>query len=247
MAETTTSPPGGLGGGFWGEIQARFVYYSDRPTQERIRDRLRAAVATGALDDGLKSLAINDTLTPLVEAGLARRADAGWEPQVRTLLEALAAELDREVRDRAPLPPVPDVAAQVERVIKALPDYDPTDLLEISADPGMPVWVNYVSRRMSPRYDAAKGAWDRDTQYMYEMNFDSGLFIWLSLATHPAFQGRGVGTRFVKAAEALAVALGFRRFSVLGPNNGTYWTTLGYTSHTTPLLTNLEAYKALPK
>jgi GNAT superfamily N-acetyltransferase len=241
----TDAAPGGLGGGFWGEIQARFVYYSDRLTQQRIRDQLRAALATGALDDGLKALAINDTLTPLVEAGLARRADAGWEPQVRTLLEALAAELAREVRDRAPVQRIPDAAAQVERVIMALPDYDPTDILEISADPGLPVWVNYISRRMSPRYDGAKGAWDRDTQYMYEMNFDSGLFIWLSLATAPEFQGRGVGTRFVKAAEALAVSLGFRRFSVLGPNNGPYWTTLGYTSHTTPLMTNLEAYMAL--
>jgi len=153
--------------------------------------------------------------------------------------------MERETALRRDIARPADLTLLIRRTIEGLDFFRTGDVLEISVEDDNPsVWVNYVSRDLSPAYEAAKGEWDRDTQYMFEMDFAAGLFCWLSVSTVPAFQGRGIGTRFLRAAEELATGLGFRRFSVAGPCNGPYWErVMGYTIARGPLVHNMEAYK----
>ena len=230
--------------GFWGELQCQLVYYADADTQRRVLERLPAALAAGDLAAGLEAVVAGGRTGELVRDALPHRGEPGWEHPVRAVLEGVLPEIEREAARRRPLNRPADIEERARAFLAGLADADPTDVVEVAADPGGYVWVNYVSRRFSPRYDGAKGDWDRDTQYMFELHFGAGLFVWLSVATAKEFQGQGVGTRFLRAAERFAADLGFRRFAVIGPLNGPYWEqVMGYAVQKGPVIHYLEGYK----
>jgi GNAT superfamily N-acetyltransferase len=244
MASTTT-PEFALPNGLWGDLQCHYVYYADGPTQEQLTAALAVALARNDLEAGLLLLDGHDGIKAGVAALMAMREHPLWRDHAGEMLAELEREVGREVARRAPVPLPPDLGDRIRAAITGLPDYAMDDVLEISTGP-ITTWVNYVSRRYSPRYDGTNGPWDRDTQYMFELVQGSGLLVWLSANTVKEFQGRGMGTRFFKACERMAFEAGYRRFSVLGPNNGPYWRDrMGYACFPTGILTHLEAYKEL--
>lgn len=228
----------------WTEIQCSHVFYMETPDLKAMAPILRNHLARGDAAAALAALRPTAATAPGLAEAQNRLGEPGAAALAAEVLDRLAGLMEREAARRAPVPHRDDTGARIRAMIEATDVYDPGDHLEITADEGPNVWVNYVSRRYSPDWKPEGGDWDRDTQYMFEWDERYGLFVWLSANTTKPFQGRGYGTQFMKAAEALAVAHGFRRFSVLGPNNGAYWTkVLGYASTGCSAVTNMESYK----
>jgi len=211
------------------DLHCELVYYSLEGEQRAALAVLRAALKTEPLKrSALEKLGRSDLSADAVKDLLRVCGAPGTDAVLRRYLEGLAISLEREVARRRPLARSTGVTALLRTAIQNWEHFDPEDRLEIRVPRRGPVWVDYISRKHSPRYDGAKGNWDRDTQYMFEMNFVSGLFIWLSMHTAPEFRGRRLGVSFIRMVEGLAREMGFRRFTVPGPNPRFWCEQFGY-------------------
>lgn len=241
------------GGKLWGELLYGYVHCGSRQSQEEAlaaTDRIRADWG----EQALMALAFNAQTRDAVQGVLKLRGKPGWEVAVAGFLDALAFSLRREIAAREPIPITGNMVQRVLDMTHDLPMYDETDVLDVYWEdecPGL-LSVDYISVRHSPQYDGADGEWNRDTEFQYQLNFGSGLFVWLSAHVVKTFRKQGLAAQYMKAAESLALSLSFRRFCVGGTLNGPFWNrAMGYgfasehrisqSGHPTPRI--LEGYK----
>lgn len=209
------------------DLLAQTAHYAD---DDDLADTLDAVLQM--LEDGdfgaLPEIAEEDETAQRLGALLRERAVDGWHDAVAGYLRGLAASLERELAERAPVPPCADLDDRIRATVFGLDFVRPDDPLEILGPVGSPAYVDLVIEEFSPDYDGEDVLW-RDTQFKFEFLFDSGLFIWLYANVADAFRGRRIGTRFFQAVEQLARDLGFRRFCVPGPNKPYWEGVMGYT------------------
>ena len=236
--------------GLWLDLHCATTYYATAERQAGVRARIRGALASGDYEPALREMAPNDEAARKAGVLTALANHPRWHELIRKYLEGLAAGLERELARRAAIPVLPDLEAEIRDTFKALSFYDPTDILETPETAERThAYINYISRKFSPRYDGKEGPWDRDTQFKIELLFTSGLFVWLSANVSAEFRGRKMGTELIKACEKMAVKMGFKRFSVPGPNRR-FWEKMGYSIDSRQVVVigpnhnpNLEAYK----
>jgi GNAT superfamily N-acetyltransferase len=210
-------------------LHCEFVYYASREEQRAALEVIRRALLTEPVDRSvLTRLEHTDRAAGAVRGLLSIGPEGESDAVLREYLQGLAVSLERELERRAPLRRPPDVARQIRRRMESWDCAHADDLLEVRVPRVAPVWANCVALRFSPRWEREAGNWDRDTQFMFEMNFVAGLFIWLSVHVVPEFRGRRIGVSFVASIEELARNLGFRRFAVPGPNPGFWKGQFGY-------------------
>jgi GNAT superfamily N-acetyltransferase len=211
-------------------LHERYVFYGSTEEQARALTIVQRALAGDQLtDDALRSLAVDERTMKALDALLDLRSEEGFDDIMRGYLEGTVVSLERELVRRNPLERPDDIAERVRAEIEAWPLFEKGDVLEIEGTDIL--WVNCVLLRFSPRWDGRPGAWDRDTQMMFQMVFGSGLFVWLSMNVASEFHGRRIGSSFIERMEKFARAIGFRRFIVPGPNRKFWCGRFAYGMH----------------
>jgi len=238
--------------GLWLDLHGTAVYYSTAEKQASFLSLIREALAKEAYGPALRGIARGTAAELKVDGLIAAGNAPRWKELVGKYLEALAAGIERELAKRNSIPVPGDAEERIRRTFSGLGFFDPGDVLEIPDPAGDPFYVNYISRKFSPRYDGHEGPWDRDTQFKMELLFGSGLFVWLSANVSAEFRGKRMGTELIGKCEAMAAGMGFRRFSVPGPNRE-FWGKMGYSVAPGQIVVigpshnpNLEAYKEIP-
>lgn len=183
-------------------------------------------------DEGLLGLAFDENSEGLLAELIALKKEPNWQEIITKILEGLSHLLDRELEKAQSIPKPAKVEEEVIKELVKIHIYHPDDRIEVTEKDGI-VLVHYLSMQHSPEYDEQKKSYYgkfepwRDTEMIFQLNFNKNLFIWEYLNVHESLRNKGMGTKLVQFAEELGKSLGFTRFTVEYPNRK-YWRKMGY-------------------
>lgn len=187
-------------------------------------------------EEGLLDLAgFDKTAKKYMRELIALKDEPDWNEIMEKLLQGLHHLLDREIVLAERMLRSERVKEHVMKELTKIHIYAPGDIIEVEGDShgDGKLTIHYLSMQHSPEYDekinSYQGKWEpwRDTEMIFELNFNKGLFIWKYLNVHESLRGKEMGSKLVKFAEGLGKELGFRRFTVEYPNRR-FWKKMGY-------------------
>ena len=209
------------------KLHTRYIYDSDKKTQIKTKAIIDEILKKYS-DKKFLSLAYDDTSKKLIKEFISLKKQPNWSKILNKVLKGLSDLLEREIKEAKTVPEPGSVAKYIIKSIRKLRIYNQTDILKIKKIKKGVFEVDYLSKRMSPKYDPKKLSYYnrfepwRDTQFIFRLNFNKNLFIWDYINVEKSFHGKKIGTKTVFSIERLARKLGFTRFSVEYPNRA-YW------------------------
>lgn len=207
------------------KLHSHYIYNSGPEAQLNAK-KVIDSVINNYSDEGFSRLAY-DSETRALMLGLVRLPHTqSWNVFKDGFLNGMSLLLDREIMKTHPLKLRKDTATTVLKSLQSLKIYDDKDIVSFKDGDNF-LKCDYISMNYSPEYDKKFGLW-RDTQLIFTLYTDKGLFVWDYINVNEKFRGKGIGTNTVLGLEKLGQSLGFKRFSVEYPNRD-YWTKkLGY-------------------
>jgi len=218
--------------GFGSNMKADIIYYSKKDKKRNIMDQLISLGLTQheqILVTLCQFVKDRERSTQKVQKfiSLNNPDHPTWNYVVSTFVNHFIIMLEREINKSIPITydhqifSIEDFIKQ--HIINHWNHYHEEDIIEIVGNDRKIVYVNYIVKRMSPNYDEIyKNEVWRNTQFMFELVFHSGLFLWLYANVVESFQKKRVGTSFIECVEMMARDIGFRRFCV-DKGNRMYW------------------------
>jgi hypothetical protein len=223
--QALANDPGVLGN----KLHTHYIYEADAETQEKALGLVNAALEKYS-DSRFLALAYDKDTRRLIQKLISLKREPNWKSIVTRFLKGMKHLLEREMNRADKLHRPKNIKAQVKKELKKIHIYHKADLIKVTEKkPGI-VEVNYTSLKHSPEYNPKKigfGLW-RDTQLIFTLNFNKGIFVWVYINVHSSLRGQGMGTKLAKFCERLGKDIGFRRFSVEYPNRKYWIDKLGY-------------------
>lgn len=216
------------------KLHSHYVYHCGREEQEKAK-KLIESLLKDYSDEKFISLGYDDKRKKLIKELIKLKKEPGWEKIVRKFLKGLKELIEREIGRAEEVQKPKNIKKHVKKELRKLDIYHKSDVVKVKKVKKGVFEVIYLSKRYSPEYPRGWKAlkkvpfriW-KDTQFIFMLNFNKGLFVWEYINVHDKYKSQGWGTKMVKLCERLAKDLGFRRFSVEWPNRRFWCRKHGY-------------------
>ncbi|MFH1668328.1 MAG: hypothetical protein ABIA62_00200 [Candidatus Woesearchaeota archaeon] len=213
-------------------LHRHYVYLSSRKVQINVKSKIDDIIYDYR-DKKLVGLGFNQKTKKLLQELIRAKKEPGWKNIVLRILKGLSDLLEREIVSAKEMEIPKSIQTTIIKELKKLKIYHKTDLINIKETKKGSLQINYLSKRLSPKfdgkfkYDGILTPW-RDTQMIFTLHFKKGLFVWDYINVHKSHHRKRIGTTSALNVEKVARKLGFKRFSVEYPNRKYWMNKLGY-------------------
>lgn len=201
------------------KIHSYYIYHSNKNIQLKAKKEFEDLLNSYS-DKKFISLGPTKDSRDLIKKFIKLKNEPTWNKVVDKFIKGMIHLLEREITYSKEIPKPNNIINKIKRELKKIYIFNKEDIIKITEEYSS-IKVDYISKKYSPEYDGKYESW-RDTQLIFSLNFEKGLFIWDYINIYPSLRGKGMGTKLSLFCEELAKGFGFSRFTVEYPNRK-YW------------------------